>query len=663
MLAVVAMAAFSCAKVSEDIDNVPKDESSSKTKVITITAEPDDDVLPDTKTSLSGVSIIWNDLDKVAGYDTVHDKVISDVTTVTDEGKKATFSFEAPLETESFYYLVYPATACGAGDDSEVEVTVPTNQTATANSFAPGANIAFAEVPTDVSKVKFMNIGGLISFIIHNDNISSVEFSANEVMTGIGSVDVNTGVATPGAGNKKVIVNGGLTNGNTYYAVIYPGTYTGLKIEVTNTSGQVATYTNSTPLTIARNGNLFIAELTIPDGKWVTPTKGSSITWNLNSGDLGTTGSPASSVTKGSPSTLTWTPAFTWSTATKYFGNDGTKGVQIGSNGNPCTKLVLSTSDYSQYVESVKINFSEASSGDEKVSVKVADEDLLYSGNKMAEASNSAVDYIFSTASLLKGDIEITFTNGSAKAFYIKSIVINPVDIYLTTSPSNGQTIEWEDDESGVSYAETITVSQNYGATGYTLNYTDAGDEWTVSDNTAGTITVYPKSDNDSSSDDKTLTITITHKDDKDVKSVVTLKQKKVPSAYSSTYTTSSNVTVSSDENKTVKIGGVDYNAYKTNKGSSVSITIPANTKTVHLFIAAWNGEGQTVSITNGSIDSSSITADSAISGSSGTYTLTGTISNYYRKITPSSTSTTSITIKAASNKRIVVWGVNEESN
>ena len=97
MLAVVAMAAFSCAKVSEDIDNVPKDESSSKTKVITITAEPDDDVLPDTKTSLSGVSIIWNDLDKVAGYDTVHDKVISDVTTVTDEGKKATFSFEAPL--------------------------------------------------------------------------------------------------------------------------------------------------------------------------------------------------------------------------------------------------------------------------------------------------------------------------------------------------------------------------------------------------------------------------------------------------------------------------------------------------------------------------------------------------------------------------------------
>ena len=308
--------------------------------------------------------------------------------------------------------------------------------------------------------------------------------------------------------------------------------------------------------------------MTIPDGKWVTPTKGSSITWNLNSGDLGTTGSPASSVTKGSPSTLTWTPAFTWSTATKYFGNDGTKGVQIGSNGNPCTKLVLSTSDYSQYVESVKINFSEASSGDEKVSVKGADEDLLYSGNKMAEASNSAVDYIFSTASLLKGDIEITFTNGSAKAFYIKSIVINPVDIYLTTSPSNGQTIEWEDDESGVSYAETITVSQNYGATGYTLNYTDAGDEWTVSDNTAGTITVYPKSDNDSSSDDKTLTITITHKDDKDVKSVVTLKQKKVPSAYSSTYTTSSNVTVSSDENKTVKIGD------PTISGASVKATV-----------------------------------------------------------------------------------------
>lgn len=434
MLAIVAMAAFSCAKVSEDIDTVQKDESSSKTKVITITAEPDDDVLPDTKTSLSGVSIIWNDLDKVAGYDTEHDKVISDVTTVTDEGKKATFSFEAPLETESFYYLVYPATACGAGDDSEVEVTVPTNQTATANSFAPGANIAFAEVPTDVSKVKFMNIGGLISFIIHNDNISSVEFSANEVMTGIGSVDVITGVATPGAGNKKVIVNGGLTNGNTYYAVVYPNTYTGLKMTITDNTGRIATYSNSNDLIVSRNANLFIAELTIPDGKWVTPSKGKEYMFQFNGtkqfDDWG------DNVVQNS---MTWTLNKVTVDNTANPGNwDGSsRGQQLGTSSNKITTVSLVGVNYADYCESstaigikevhVKAGAKNGTTITATVSVGGVAMSAKTSGSDSYTAASTVPGTMtFSSASLLTGDIEITYTLDSPGALYINDISINP---------------------------------------------------------------------------------------------------------------------------------------------------------------------------------------------------------------------------------------------
>ena len=434
MLAVVAMAAFSCAKVSEDIDNVPKDESSSKTKVITITAEPDDDVLPDTKTSLSGVSIIWNDLDKVAGYDTVHDKVISDVTTVTDEGKKATFSFEAPLETESFYYLVYPATACGAGDDSEVEVTVPTNQKATANSFAPGANIAFAEVPTDVSKVKFMNIGGLISFIIHNDNISSVEFSANEVMTGIGSVDVNTGVATPGAGNKKVIVNGGLTNGNTYYAVVYPNTYTGLKMTITDNTGRIATYSNPNDLIVSRNANLFIAELTIPDGKWVTPSKGKEYMFQFNGtkqfDDWG------DNVVQNS---MTWTlnKVTVDNTANPGSWDGSSRGQQLGTSSNKITTVSLVGVNYADYCESstaigikevhVKAGAKNGTTITATVSVGGVAMSAKTSGSDSYTAASTVPGTMtFSSASLLTGDIEITYTLDIPGALYINDITINP---------------------------------------------------------------------------------------------------------------------------------------------------------------------------------------------------------------------------------------------
>lgn len=129
---------------------------------------------------------------------------------------------------------------------------------------------------------------------------------------------------------------------------------------------------------------------------------------------------------------------------------------------------------------------------------------------------------------------------------------------------------------------------------------------------------------------------------------------------YSTTYTTSSNCTVTSNSAQKVVIGGTEYDCAKANKAGSFTITIPANTKTVHLFIAAWNKEGCTVSVSGGTMNSTSITADSGVANNS-PYTLAGTISDYYRTITPASNSTTEITITLPSNKRAVVWGVNEE--
>lgn len=223
----------------------------------------------------------------------------------------------------------------------------------------------------------------------------------------------------------------------------------------------------------------------------------------------------------------------------------------------------------------------------------------------------------------------------------------------------------------------TMTITTNYAwtaefngaaaaARGTSFDVLDSSDA--VIDGTiagsAGTTTIKFKAKGDGNGDGSTVTTfgTITFSDGT-LSSTKNIKQSPKASGtdYSTTYTTSSNVTVSSDENKNVSIGGNSYPAKKSNKGSSVTITIPANTTTVHLFIAAWNKESQTVTVTGGTISDSSISADSAIAGTSGTYTLAGTISDYYRTITPTSSSTTSITITAASSKRIVVWGVNEE--
>ena len=127
---------------------------------------------------------------------------------------------------------------------------------------------------------------------------------------------------------------------------------------------------------------------------------------------------------------------------------------------------------------------------------------------------------------------------------------------------------------------------------------------------------------------------------------------------YSTVYTTSSDVTLSSDATPSVVISETSYPAVKTNKGSAASISVPSGTTTVYLFIAAWNGESQTVSVTNGTMDDTNITADTGISGSGSSYTLAGTASNYFRTITVDQNATV-ITITAATNKRFVLWGVN----
>ena len=461
MLAVAAMAAFSCAKETENQNDAVKPEV--KTPLV-ITAYTDDDIAPDTKTSLSGVSVVWTTTDVIAGYEGVT-KHTSTSTAVSDGGKKATFTFSEVSVDADLEYLVYPAAAAGAYDAGLININLPSEQTAVANSFANGANLSLAEGLVDDDAVLFKNLGGLIGIQINNDDIASVKFSANEAMTGAGVVDPSD-CSTLCDGAKYVKLSGGLANGTPYYAVIYPGTYSGLQIEVTNTSGQVATYTNSTPLTIARNGNLFIAELTIPSGKWVTPTKGSEYSWTLESGDLGVSATPATSVIKGSPLT-TWDTAFTWSSSA-FLSTDGTKGVQVGSGSNPCSALTLSTSGYTQYVESVVVNFSHASSGGAALSVTVGDTALKNGEKTVVNATNTATAYTFNAASLVKGDIVLRFTNSASKAFYVKSIVINPDTRTAVTLSFDDEAI---DDQTTVSHTFTgQAVNSSTDATAVTSN-------------------------------------------------------------------------------------------------------------------------------------------------------------------------------------------------
>lgn len=426
VLAIAALAAFSCAK---EVRIAQEPEKAFVPKVIS--AVTDDDISPDTKTSLSGVNILWADTDNIKGYDG-KDVHTSTSTAISDGGKKATFTFETVNVEDDLFYLAYPAENVSDIDDDYVYATIPTTQIATVGSFADKANVAVAKGLND--NPIFKNVGGLLSFTFNNDNITSVTLFADEELTGSSIISTDDGSfaeAVIDEGRNFVTVSGTIANGSTYYAVVYPGTYHNLKIEVRNTAGQVATYTNPNALEVGRNANLHIATLTIPDGKWVTPTKGSEYSWNAILSDFGSSGSPKASITAGTPS-LTWIPSYTWgsASATKYLGTDGSgRGVQIGAGSadNKCAVLKLTTADYSGYIKDILLDVTAATASTLTATVSVGDNNLECGGDASATITTTAADkYVFTTDMLVKGDIVITLTNSANKAIYVKSIEINP---------------------------------------------------------------------------------------------------------------------------------------------------------------------------------------------------------------------------------------------
>lgn len=131
-------------------------------------------------------------------------------------------------------------------------------------------------------------------------------------------------------------------------------------------------------------------------------------------------------------------------------------------------------------------------------------------------------------------------------------------------------------------------------------------------------------------------------------------------------YEYNSNVTISSSESKKVIISNVEYDAAKANKGASATITLPLNTTKIHLHLVAWNtDDAQTVTVSGNCFNEAKelvLTADAGVSGSSN-YTLAGNAYEYYFSLTPDKAVTENevITITAATGKRFVLFGVNQE--
>ncbi len=131
-------------------------------------------------------------------------------------------------------------------------------------------------------------------------------------------------------------------------------------------------------------------------------------------------------------------------------------------------------------------------------------------------------------------------------------------------------------------------------------------------------------------------------------------------------YTYTSNVAISSNTAAHVTIGGTDYDAAKTSKGASATITLPQGVTKIHLHLVAWSGEAQTVTVSGACFNEDkelTIIANDGVSGGGTTYDLGESGVDYYFSLTPDKAVAANevITISAAGSKRFVLFGVNQE--
>lgn len=251
--------------VDSSVDLVPM--------TFTATIDNTDDSDP-TKTTLSGLDVMWKAGDRIAIFDNT-DATVAHLFTATSSG--ATTSFEGTASaTATKFFAVYPyeaAVSCDPADwvngstacSGKLIVNIPEFQEATAGSFDPAANISAAYTTSSDSNLRFRIVASLVSFKVSRDDVLAVTLSGSKNMSGSLQVNVTTagGVGTgdgSGTKHKDVVVKKSdgtpLTSGSTYYAVIRYRTdsnvYGDFAAKIITSAEEVGTKTTTNALEISR---------------------------------------------------------------------------------------------------------------------------------------------------------------------------------------------------------------------------------------------------------------------------------------------------------------------------------------------------------------------------------------------------------------------------
>ena len=228
-----------------------------------------------TKTLLSDGMVLWESTDKISLFsgENLATKTELSIKDMYEDGSKAEFEGLAAYGSE-LYVAVYPSADVNAYDGSTLTLAIPSQQAAVAGGFMSGANTTVAV--SSGNDLIFKNVGALVGICLEPADASittSIKLrlkksdTAYAGISGIAEVALDPESGTPSAGEGSadhvvITAPGGFVAGKTYYAVVYPGTYTGFELVLTQNGNDVVKSENR-QLTLDRSSMMTISQSSV----------------------------------------------------------------------------------------------------------------------------------------------------------------------------------------------------------------------------------------------------------------------------------------------------------------------------------------------------------------------------------------------------------------
>ena len=259
--------ALSCNSCSSELVITPALELSEFTASL--------DGRTDTRTSLnSEYKVLWDEAgEAVSMVDQSGNCYELTQKSVSQDRKSAVFSGEVPQS--GLLCAIYPVQAEVLVDNGVLNLSIPTEQEAVAGSFNTATNLAISKVDGSGS-LYFKNVCGIIGFCVNNSGITSIRISAAETgggaLSGSASVslsgDVPVCTSSKDTGAEYVELQGDILQGERYYALVFPGTYSNMELTFTDDKGRVATFKRASDITIKRNTIAQLSAFSIAESDW-----------------------------------------------------------------------------------------------------------------------------------------------------------------------------------------------------------------------------------------------------------------------------------------------------------------------------------------------------------------------------------------------------------